>query len=83
VTGQELNALFGENIRYYRERKGWTQKELSGQIGTCSNSFICDLERGRHLPSCRNLALLAFILGVEVWQLFCDRDKECNYDPHR
>jgi transcriptional regulator with XRE-family HTH domain len=74
MTAQELNTLVGENIRYYRNKKYWSQEKLGRQIGA-SSGRICDYENGRHYPSCPVISLLAFVLGVNVWQLFYDRDK--------
>jgi transcriptional regulator with XRE-family HTH domain len=32
MTGQELNTLVGKNIKYYREKKGFTQKHLAKEV---------------------------------------------------
>jgi len=69
MTAQELNILFGENVKYYRRKKGWKQKKLAEEIGV-DNGIVCDYEKGRKMPRCRVLVLLAFVLGVEVYKLF-------------
>jgi repressor LexA len=79
MTGQELNTLVGENIKYYRKRKGLTQKELGRQVGI-ANNCICNYECGKNFPGCSTLSLLAFVLGVDVWRLFYDREMERGND---
>jgi transcriptional regulator with XRE-family HTH domain len=75
MTGQELNTLVGKNIRRYRKEKLVTQKKLANEIGVSSN-VLSDFENGKHLPSCRNLALLGFALNVDVWRLFYTEGEE-------
>jgi transcriptional regulator with XRE-family HTH domain len=69
MTTLELNELFGKNLRYYREKKGFTQADLAKEVGILPNT-LSNFEHGLHLPSCRNMALLGFVLEVDVWRLF-------------
>jgi len=73
MTTQELNTLVGRNIKFFRKKKGWTQAKTALETGICNNT-LCDFEKGKHLPSCRTMAILAFVLGVEVWQLFYEKN---------
>jgi len=73
MTAQELNTLFGKNLRYYRKKKNMSQSSLADEAGTKRYSIIA-YEKSRTLPNCRNLAMLAFVLGVEVWQLYYDKE---------
>jgi len=69
MTAQKLNTLFGENLKRFRVRKGWSQGRLAEEAGIKRRSII-DYEKGRHLPGCRTIANLAFVLGAEAWRLF-------------
>jgi len=69
MTVQELNTLVGQNIKHYRKLKGWYQKDLAKNIGV-SNWMISRYESGATFPHPTNLLLLAFVLEVEVSQLF-------------
>lgn len=40
------NMMFGARVRYYRERLGMTQKELSEKIGYTSAATITRIEKG-------------------------------------
>jgi len=69
MTVQELNTLFGENIRRYRKMKKMKQTELCAEIGV-SRCIVCGYEKGKYMPHYKSLVLIAYVLGVEVWQLF-------------
>jgi len=69
MTVQELNTLFGRNVKYYRKKKGYKQKRLEKEIG-CAAGVISDYEKGRHIASGKIMVLLCLVLGVEPWQLF-------------
>ena len=70
MTVQELNTLQGKNIRRYRKKKGWTQAKLANETGI-SAVAISDFENGKHLVGGKSWVLIAYVLGVEPWQLFC------------
>jgi len=74
MTVQELNNLFGKNVRYYRKKKGWTQTRLAKEVGIAANT-LSDYERGVCLPLIKQLVLLGYMLGVDVWRLFYEADK--------
>jgi transcriptional regulator with XRE-family HTH domain len=69
MTVQELNTLFGNNLRYYRKKKGWYCRQLAKKMGI-HEVMINYYEHGRSLPSAKHLVNLAFVLGIEIWQLF-------------
>jgi len=72
MTVQELNTLFGKNVRYYRKNKGWSQTRLAKEIGT-DQGTVSFYELGKNFASGKFLVSLAFVLGVEPWQLFYNR----------
>jgi transcriptional regulator with XRE-family HTH domain len=71
MTVQELNTLFGKNVRQYRKNKSWSQTRLAKEIGT-DQGTVSFYELGKNLASGKQLVLLAYVLGVDVWQLFYD-----------
>ena len=59
----------GENIRAIRKSKNLSQVGLACKL-IVSNSFVCDLEKGRATPSMKTLRKIAAALEVEVKDLF-------------
>jgi len=59
----------GENVRKIRKSKKMSQVELASKL-IVSNSYICDLEKGRSTPSMKTLKKLAVALDVEIKELF-------------
>ncbi len=55
----------GENIRKYRNERGFTQKELA-EKSNLSRSYLADLERDRYNPSLDSLKLIADSLEIDV-----------------
>jgi transcriptional regulator with XRE-family HTH domain len=70
MTVQELNSLQGKNIKYYRKKKGMTQAVLAKETGI-SATAISDFETGKHFVGGKSWVLIAYVLGVEPWRLFC------------
>jgi len=62
--------VFGQNIKYYRKKKDWTQLRLGMELGL-SQPTIAQYELGiyRKMTSKKSLQF-ANALDVEVWQLF-------------
>jgi transcriptional regulator with XRE-family HTH domain len=63
VTREELAELFRDNLRALREDAGLSQSELARRMQTFPG-VVCDLERGRRVPTFGTLAALADGLGV-------------------
>jgi transcriptional regulator with XRE-family HTH domain len=68
MTVQELNTLFGENVKFFRKEMGLTQRQLGKEMGI-AQTVISDYELGNVFPHLRQLVMLAYILKVEVWEL--------------
>ena len=58
----------GEKIRYFRKEKHFSQKKLAQQAGI-SNTYLCDVEKGRSNCSLETLVKLADALDVKPEEL--------------
>lgn len=58
-------CIIGKKIRYYREQKGFTQKQLA-QITGISRQMIYQYENGMTIPKLYNAILLAKALEVSL-----------------
>ena len=56
---------FKMNMRFYRERKGWSQAELAGKISV-SRTVITRLETGEQEPDLSYLLALSELFDVSV-----------------
>ena len=69
--------IVGENIRYYRKQKGWTQAQLgilafgyTSNEENAAHSRISKFENGRQEPRATELARLASTLQVDCSHFF-------------
>lgn len=58
-------------LQQYREKKGWTQEQLSKASGV-SQSYISELEKGKKQPRVIYAKMLAKALGVPLDELIED-----------
>lgn len=72
------NALFGARVKYYRERKGLTQKELSEILGYTSHASISKIEVGENSIPLSKLPDFCIALDVEPFDLLglTEKDKQ-------
>lgn len=68
-------CIIGQKIRYYREQKGLTQKQLSQMTGI-SRQMIYQYENGMTIPKLYNAILLAKALEVSLNDLCNDVSSE-------
>ncbi|WP_081721898.1 helix-turn-helix domain-containing protein [Geminisphaera colitermitum] len=61
----ELPDAFGQVLRDYRTRKGWSQMKLAMEAGMHLNA-LGNLERGLHNPSLQTIFLLCQALEVSM-----------------
>jgi transcriptional regulator with XRE-family HTH domain len=61
----ELPDAFGQVLRDYRKRKGWSQMKLAMEAGMHLNA-LGNLERGLHNPSLQTIFLLCQALEVSM-----------------
>lgn len=65
--------VIGKNIKKFRKRKGWTQRQLAESL-LLSDSFISKLESVTHQTiSIDTLEQIAIVLNVDIKDFF-DRD---------
>lgn len=65
-------SRFGEKLRYLRQQRGLTMRELADVLEFKSHGFIGDLESGRKYPSLDLAVKIADYFGVTVDQLARD-----------
>ena len=66
---KELRAVFGENIKKFRNRRGWNQLLLAEKLDISAN-FLSEIETGKGWVSPLTLAKLAKALEIDVFELF-------------
>lgn len=64
----DLNTIFAQNLRRYREESGFTQLDLANQVGLTVRR-IAKLEKAQGSPRILTIDALADALGVTVVQL--------------
>jgi transcriptional regulator with XRE-family HTH domain len=64
-----LRNILSQNIKRYRQRKGWTQAKLAEEMGISTN-YLSEIETKRGWISPLSLVNLSNALEVEVFQLF-------------
>jgi transcriptional regulator with XRE-family HTH domain len=77
MGGKELRAIFGKNVRIYRNRRNWSQADLA-ENANISINFLGDIERGKKWPHPETLTRLADALEIKVFELFLEEDNELN-----
>jgi len=73
MTVQELNTVFGKNVKRYRKQKYRFGRRLAEALGV-SEAMTSQYENGHRFPTTKSLVMLAHVLGVEVWQLFYTKE---------
>jgi transcriptional regulator with XRE-family HTH domain len=69
INGQELRAILGKGIRFYRKQKQLSQADLA-EKADISITFLSKIERGIKFPTSDSLSGIANGLEVEVYELF-------------
>jgi transcriptional regulator with XRE-family HTH domain len=74
--------LEGKVIKYLRQAKSLTQKEVAKKAGMCSVG-LCDLENGRNVGTLGNIKKLVKVLGLkytEFWAIIetVENSKKAN-----
>ncbi len=77
IDFNNLEELLSFNIKYYRYLNGLSQEKLS-ELTNLVPSYISDIERGRHMPTIKNIANIAKALDIEPYILLknVERDNE-------
>ena len=66
---KELRAVLAENIKKFRNRRGWSQLLLSEKLDISAN-YLSSVETGKGWVSPLTLVKLAKVLEIEVFELF-------------
>jgi len=69
MDGRDIKAVLGKNIKFLRNRRGFTQAVLA-EKADISIIFMSSIERGSKYPKPDILARIAKVLDVEVFELF-------------
>lgn len=67
--------VFGNNLAYYVERSGRSQRELADTLGVASSTFN-DWVKGRKYPRIDKIEMLAKIFGILKSDLIEERTEE-------
>jgi transcriptional regulator with XRE-family HTH domain len=73
MGGRELRSLLGQNLKALRNRRNWSQADLS-EYADISINFLGDIERGKKWPHPDTLSRLAEALGIKAFELFRDEE---------
>jgi transcriptional regulator with XRE-family HTH domain len=68
---QDLRAIFGKNVRWYRRQKNLTQEELAFEA-KIDLTYLGGIERGKRNPSLLVVGRIAKALSVSVVKLVND-----------
>ena len=69
MNEDNLRGLLSQNIKRYRQRKGWSQARLAESMEISTN-YLSDIETKRGWVSPLSLVKLANALEIEVFELF-------------
>ena len=70
---------FAENLKFIREKCGWSQAEAAGKLGI-PRTTLGDYERGHTEPSLEALIAMARNYGVSIESLLCRRLRTIAWD---
>ncbi len=65
----------GQNLRGYREKKGFSQEKVANEAGT-SASHLRMIEKGLGNPTFKTLAKLAEVLEIGLDELFQSHEEK-------
>jgi len=65
----DLRSLFSQNIKRYRQMKGWSQEKLAEKMEISTN-YLSEIETERGWVSPFSLVKMANALGIDVYELF-------------
>ena len=63
------SEIFRKNLKFYRNKLGFTQDKLS-ELSGISSDYLSEIERGKRVPSFKRMDLIAKALDIEVYKLF-------------
>ena len=69
MKGQEIKAILGKNIKFFRYRMEYSQADLA-EKANISITFLSNIERGLKYPKPDILSQIAKGLEIKVYELF-------------
>jgi len=69
INETDLRNLFSQNIKRYRQMKGWSQEKLAEKMEISTN-YLSEIETGKGWVSPFSLVKLANAMEIEVFELF-------------
>ena len=69
MESQQVCSLISKNVKVFRKRKNYTQKQLTDAI-PITQQYVSKIEKGKAEPSLDILASLAKVFGIKVEELF-------------
>ena len=69
MTAQEMMAIFGKNIKNFRDLYGLSQEQLAEKMDLSTNT-ICEIENGKKFVRAETLVSFAALFNTEVYELF-------------
>jgi transcriptional regulator with XRE-family HTH domain len=69
---KKLKGILGENIKFFRLRRQFSQADLA-EKANISITFLSNIERGNNYPQAGTLCNIANSLGINVWELFKEK----------
>jgi len=69
MNEDNLRTLFSQNIKRYRNMKGWSQEKLAEKMEISTN-YLSEIETGKGWVSPFSLVKMANALNIEVFELF-------------
>ena len=72
-----LRSLFSQNIKRFRQMKGWSQEVLAEKMDISTN-YLSEIETGKGWISPFSLAKMANALEIEVFELFKPKEPASN-----
>jgi transcriptional regulator with XRE-family HTH domain len=73
ISGQDVKALLGKRIQFYRKKRRLSQAALA-EKADISITFLSNIERGLKYPTSETLSGIANGLDVSVCDLFQDAE---------
>ena len=69
---ENINKIFGKNVRLFRRKKGLTQEELAEKCH-CYQHYISEVENGKRSISLQTCFIIAEVLEVSLEELISER----------
>ena len=70
-----FQEIFIKNLRFFRNKLGFSQLEFSEKIGLSPN-YLNAVENGKNFPSVEVIQKIIDVLGIMPYQLFLEQPSE-------